>query len=360
MSSVHALRRGFWILCGILCVSGLKAAQVPSDVVEEKTQFGRGAKHPLQKVLPKEHPLARGRADEKDFKPFPTPTTPGPAMGDTDQAVTEVDYDLATRKEKRGSAATKRPKMLQLSTIGLGLDKAVEKEPKRNQSRTIFGTDNRTLVTNLTYYPWRTACKLFMTFPNGKKYIGSGIMIAPKYVLTAGHCVYWQADGGWATRVEVVPAYDGSYSPSYRPFGTAWASYYHAYTGWTSYQSWDHDFALIRLDRRIGNSTGWLGYGHFSSNTGVTGHTAGYPGDKYGGARQYYDYDPVYSETAYQVKFYTDIMKGQSGSGIWRTNSAGSRYVFGVVSWESASINGGCRINSSKASSINSWIASSP
>jgi V8-like Glu-specific endopeptidase len=281
-------------------------------------------------------------------------------MGDKEEAVTEVDYDLATKKEKKGMAATKRPPMPEPSKSGMGLDKNVQDEPKRVQQRTIFGADTRVLVTNLPYYPWRTVCKLFMTFPSGKKYIGSGILIAPKYVLTAGHCVYWQADGGWANSIEVVPAYDGSYSPSYRPFGTAWAAYYHTYTGWTSYQSWDHDFALIRLDRRIGDSTGWLGYGNFTSNVGVTGHTAGYPGDKNYGQRQYYTYGPISSETSYQVKFYTDIMKGQSGSGIWRVPSTGGRYVFAVVSWESPTTNGGCRLNSSKVSSINSWMALSP
>lgn len=223
----------------------------------------------------------------------------------------------------------------------------------RMRTWTVIGADDRVRISPTTSYPWRTQCKLVITFPNNSRWIGSGTLIASKYVLTAGHCVYVSSQGGWARSIEVIPALDGSS----RPYGTAWATRLRTYTGWTQYQSSDHDFALITLDRTVGNSTGWLGYGYWSSVMYVTGNIAGYPGDRDSGLRLYYHYGSILSDSGYQVQYTIDTAGGQSGSGVYRILN-GSRYVFAVHAWGSSTRNGGTKIDSSKYNSIASWIAS--
>lgn len=120
----------------------------------------------------------------------------------------------------------------------------------------VIGSDERERIGNTTALPWSAQCKLIMTYPNGKQFIGSGSLIGAKYVLTAGHCVFSHDDGGWARAIEVIPGLDGTY----KPFGSAWAAHLRSYTGWTRDRNRDHDFGVITLDREIGNKTGWVRY----------------------------------------------------------------------------------------------------
>jgi V8-like Glu-specific endopeptidase len=218
---------------------------------------------------------------------------------------------------------------------------------------TVFGADDRVRINPTTGYPWSTVCKLYMRFPDGSNWIASGVMINAKYMLTAGHCVYSAANGGWATRIQVVPAQNGSYAP----FGSAYATYMRSYVGWTRDRNFDYDLALVTLDRNIGNSTGWLGYASIGSINGMTVNTAGYPGDRDGGANMYFTSGTIATSSSLTYYTYMDIKGGQSGSGVWRLLN-GQRHVLGVVSWESPSINGGPRITSSRFTDISNWINS--
>ena len=54
----------------------------------------------------------------------------------------------------------------------------------------IIGADNRVKITNATTFPYNTIVHLEMLAVNGVKYTGTGTIIAPNVVLTAGHCVF--------------------------------------------------------------------------------------------------------------------------------------------------------------------------
>jgi V8-like Glu-specific endopeptidase len=181
-------------------------------------------------------------------------------------------------------------------------------------------------------------------------------MIAAKYTLTTGQCIYDKSLGGWAKSAEVIPGLQGSY----RPYGTAYATYFRTYTNWTSNKDTNYDIGLITLDRNIGNSTGWLGYAYYSSVNGLTGHLAGYPTDKDSGLYSYYDYGSIASSTSYRLYYQIDTSIGQSGSGIYRIYD-NKRYVFGVHGYGSTSsstYNSGTRIDSNKFNDLKSWINS--
>jgi V8-like Glu-specific endopeptidase len=217
----------------------------------------------------------------------------------------------------------------------------------------VIGPDNRVRISPTTSYPWRAMTKLRMTFPNGSQATCSGAMVSSKYTLTAGHCVHSVSRGGWATSIEVIPGLDGTY----KPYGSAYATRLRSYVGWTQNQDSNYDFALITLDRHIGNSTGWFGYASYGTVDGLTGNLGGYPGDLSGGTRLYYHWGTILSSTADRVYYTIDTFNGQSGSGVYRINN-GSRYIFAVHTSGYTTYNGGTRITSGRFYDLSAWIAS--
>lgn len=223
-----------------------------------------------------------------------------------------------------------------------------------SSQESVIGPDGRVLITNTAIYPWRAQAKLFVTFPNGKTSGCSGTLIQAKYLLTAGHCVHNKSYGGWYTKIEVVPGLNDTY----KPYGSAFATYARTYQGWINNQNSNFDMALVTLDRNIGSTTGWLGYNYYSTINGVTGNIAGYPGDK-GGLKLYYHSGSISSSTAQRVSYSIDTYPGQSGSGVYRITD-GKRYVFAVhTNGTTAGVttNSGTRLDSAKVGNITSWIA---
>jgi glutamyl endopeptidase len=223
-----------------------------------------------------------------------------------------------------------------------------------SSQESVIGSDGRILISDTTIYPWSAQSKLFITFPNGDIFGCSGTLIQAKYVLTAGHCVYNKNSGGWYTKMEVVPGLNNTY----KPFGSAFATYARTYRSWINNQNSRSDMALVTLDRNIGSTTGWLGYNSYSTINGVTGHLAGYPGDK-GGLKLYYSYGSISNSTAKRVYYSIDTYPGESGSGVYQIID-GKRYVFAVhTTGTTATVttNSGTRLDSAKVSNITRWIA---
>jgi V8-like Glu-specific endopeptidase len=219
--------------------------------------------------------------------------------------------------------------------------------------QSVIGADNRVRISPTTSYPWRAMTKLRMTFPNGSQTTCSGAMVSSKYTLTAGHCVHSASRGGWAVSVEVIPGLDGTY----KPYGSAYATRLRSYIGWTQNQDSNYDFALITLDRHIGNSTGWFGYASYSTVNGLTANLGGYPGDRDAGQRLYYHYGTINSSNTNRVYYTIDTFNGQSGSGVYRINN-GSRYIFAVHTSGYTTYNGGTRITTGRFYDLQAWIAS--
>ena len=56
---------------------------------------------------------------------------------------------------------------------------------------------------------------------------------------------------------------------TYFPYGNAWGVHYRSYSGWTSSQMVEHDWAMITLDRNVGAFTGWMGRQTASSSSSI-------------------------------------------------------------------------------------------
>jgi V8-like Glu-specific endopeptidase len=232
--------------------------------------------------------------------------------------------------------------------------------------RSVLGGDDRQKITNTEDYPWRTVVKLYMTAADGTHWIGSGAIIGRAdgngfHVLTAGHCVYMHDRGGWVTSIEVIPGLDGTYMPYYH----AWATYLRAYTGWTDSQDWRHDWAVVTLDRRVGNSTGWMGrITSTDSNFYLGGfNCAGYPGDLDSGLSMYWDFDYGCDSDEYKHWYKMDTASGQSGMPVWVYDyyGQGDRYIATVHAYGnddhcSGGSNSGTRLNQDKFDRATTWV----
>ena len=213
-------------------------------------------------------------------------------------------------------------------------------------------------ITDPELYPWCVNCKLFMEFPSGY-YVGSGVLIDPKTVITAGHCVYEHEGGGaWAQSIVVIPAYENGIEHYGR--GNVWSMT--TWGGWVTSQDYDWDLAFVHLDRPVGALTGWHGYGYNDSDTffsGNTFHNAGYPAaSPYDGQYMYYWYGP-FDNVQTHILYHNNLgYGGQSGGGTYFVDASENRIVYAALSHGiSGPQTGHTRINSSKFTTIQNGIA---
>jgi V8-like Glu-specific endopeptidase len=294
--------------------------------------------------------LAKGNVRAKlDPALLQVPAMPQPEVHRTSGRSTNANQEVSKRLQpsrsgQRPKAGLRRIKKTQLPRLS------------GQQARTVIGRDNRKVVNDTTLQPVRAITKIYMTFPNGKTYSCSGAMIAAKYVLTAGHCVHSKNDGGWATRVEVIPGMNDSY----KPYGSAFATNLRSYSGWQNNQDNNADMALITLDREIGNTTGWFNYASLTTVNRVSATIAGYPADLSNGMKLYTHSDRIRSSTATRLAYPIDTAPGQSGSPIYQRPANSSPTVFGVHTSGTANgkTNSGVRIDSAKFQDLQTWIGS--
>jgi len=223
----------------------------------------------------------------------------------------------------------------------------------------IIGTDERVRVSPTTDFPWRVVGKIFIRFPNNSNWVGSGALIDPFHVLTAGHVVYDADQGGWATQIEFVPGMDGNFAP----FSSAWDVQLRAPSGWTESNDAEYDWGLITLDRNVGNILGWLGYAYEALDyyPNRRFNLAGYPAELAEGLGLYWAANYATRATENVLYHVIDSTAGQSGAPIWRLDEVtNDRHIMAVHNRGGATENSGARINATRFESIETWKGEDP
>jgi glutamyl endopeptidase len=179
---------------------------------------------------------------------------------------------------------------------------------------TVIGSDQRTQVNQTTKYPARATALILFDDTSGGSFLCTGWLIGKNTVATAGHCV---ADGGSGTfnprgTYKIYPGRNGNSAP----YGFCKAKSLHTNTTWLNSGPDNYDYAAIKLDCNIGNTTGF--YGFFTQQASLVGlpvTTQGYPGDK--PLTQWKSNDQVTANDARRVFYQADTYGGQSGSPVW-------------------------------------------
>lgn len=205
-------------------------------------------------------------------------------------------------------------------------------------------------------------------------YGGTAFLVGPNLVLTAGHCIYKDATN--ATDFDGLLD-DGTYNPRFPNrvkfyFGISNESeisenypYYaeaEAVNIEYSYYiepNFDHDWALVELDRDIGDEVGWNALvSNWYSET-ATVLTYGYPGDKDDATM--WAVQGTFSDMT-EWEYYSDNIDsygGQSGSP-YQVSVHGVPVVCGIHTFEDPSdspeYNGGTRITDFMLRYVNSYL----
>jgi V8-like Glu-specific endopeptidase len=174
--------------------------------------------------------------------------------------------------------------------------------------------DNRIRVEDTAAWPFSAVGHLVVTFPSGRQYIGSGTMVNRHHVLTAGHLVFSNRQGGWATSIQ----FNAAQNEASLPFGSAFATRLFTFKRWIDHEDRDYDTGMLHLDRDLGNATGWMGL-ITTSDASLSKHqitVAGYPMDK-GGQQMWSATAPIVDVTSHQIAYDTFTILGQSGAGVY-------------------------------------------
>ncbi|MGW5737705.1 MULTISPECIES: trypsin-like serine peptidase [Streptomyces] len=223
---------------------------------------------------------------------------------------------------------------------------------------TVHGPDDRTQITNTSVYPWRVHCYLLITARDNALYQGTGWLLGPHTLATAGHCVYIKGSGvagrdGWVKSIQVMPGRNGASLP----YGSITCTSFRSVTGWTQNGDENFDYGAIITPSNIGATTGWFGFGVWSDSDllKTTGNIAGYPGDKPPGTL-WYAARGVDSVAARKVYYDIDTAGGQSGSSVYRIDN-NNRYGFAIHAYGGARVNSGTRFTTPVYNNYVAWKA---
>jgi V8-like Glu-specific endopeptidase len=186
----------------------------------------------------------------------------------------------------------------------------------------IIGEDERVRILDTDLMPWCMICNLRIEGPRGAA-VGTGWLVGPCTVLTAGHCVHHEMIGGWARRIVVTPGMNRDAAKH----GSVTATRFSALEAWTRNdpttrleQKADADVGAIHLEAAdaLGDRLGWFGIAVRSDVELMDRyvHVAGYPGEaaKGFGREMWAHRSKVIATTPLRVYYDVDTTPGQSGA----------------------------------------------
>lgn len=250
------------------------------------------------------------------------------------------------------------------------LNTASSEEIKNDEAEStdaIIGSDGRTRVANTKISPYLKVAYMKMTFDNVYNKAeniyqslhaeGTAFMIGKNIVATAGHCIYQDvtSSGDYDDGIDnprfpdKIEFYFGVSNESEYDLGNNYEYYAEGEVVHIEYSyyispSFDHDWAVIELDRNLGNTTGWFGRISNWFDASAPVDTYGYPADK-PRATMWEITGNFCNKTDF--RYYTnniDTIGGQSGSPYVVTYEGRDGYVCGIHAFSGTSVpiyNGG-------------------
>ena len=198
----------------------------------------------------------------------------------------------------------------------------------------IITPNENTKITDADELPYSAICYVEITFPNREDpYSATAFMISDNVAMTAGHCLYNENYGGWATEVKVYPGKSG-YGFFNNPFGTATAteivvSTQHYETNSQYVDNYDWGFINLGSDD-IGNDSGYLGFRYKTGGmNGMSIKVSGYPNPDENDIQyyQYQDSGTINYVADYVMNHTASTEEGQSGAPVFYWDSSEQEWI---------------------------------
>lgn len=203
-------------------------------------------------------------------------------------------------------------------------------DPDSGRDLLLVGSDDRSILNTTLAYPYRTVGRVM----NQDSSWCSGTMVGPSVMLTAQHCIKYDALG------KMIPLkFAPAYNEGNEPYGNATSSsaFYYQRKTTNTYQAAAYDFAVVLLDQPIGHRVGWLGTTVYKDSLIDSQHvdTIGYPDDYFGQpiieeAGLIKDALPFDEESVHMIESDLDTMPGQSGGPMYFRGVDGGYRVVAV------------------------------
>jgi V8-like Glu-specific endopeptidase len=246
-------------------------------------------------------------------------------------------------------------------------------------TKSILGTDGRTKVGNMFDSRYSSVGLVLAIYDQGAA-LGTGTLIGRNHVLTAAHLVYQWPDAGRTppkrpTMVFFIPAVSGDrhyidwgqldslpLMGATRPFGIARAAETLVNPDYVRAESFGEDFAVLRLDRNVGDYAGWMDVLPPQTDAALRGSTVtniGYPSDlneelRLNAYEQIGTIQQLDSNLLASANL--DGASGQSGSPLFRYRDNLRPGIVGVFVATGPQYNGGMRIDNDAFQKISQWL----
>ncbi len=241
------------------------------------------------------------------------------------------------------------------------------------------GVEDRVKVSNTLVYPWNTVGYLSVTFPSGNSFRCSGVLVSAYVVLTAGHCIHDQGEGGFADQARFYPAQHqntpGDRTPI-RPFANSNLAFIKTTQTWTKISGEDsyivtdykHDFATVQFNTPFTFTSTFMAVAFSDTTASIT--STGYPANVNGQNvfGQYTDDGSATAksgglENSHVREFEVDGSGGSSGGPFYVVDQGtGLGRLVGILSYgnDLDDQSGGPWYDSFSQSLVSNWISWTP
>ena len=216
--------------------------------------------------------------------------------------------------------------------------------------------DNRQQILTTEDEPWSGICLLVISLPNGRHAVGTGWLVSPTMVVTAGHCVHHGKDGEFFSQIEIIPGANGLLQPFQSK--TVSNANFRASNGWVADGSVEDDYGAIILEQPFASVNGKTPFVFEVANlTNAQFENAkvslsGYPADKPVGTN-WTDSGPLDSVKSKRLLYSIDTFGGHSGSPVDMLVN-GKRVVVGIHNYGNCP-NKCTRITADVVRDLQSW-----
>lgn len=242
----------------------------------------------------------------------------------------------------------------------LALEISLEAQPMRERGgeptreRVISAVDGRFQITQTEKWPYSVHGVVAMKFANGTAW-GTGTLIGPNIVLTAGHNLYDYERRIFSENLQYLPAMNGKLLP----FGMPRVVKHFVHPDYVKFGR--EDYGLLILDQPIGETTGYFGIATLDPKDlgSKTINVTGYPGDKVAGRSKIYEMWGMGGSTSLidnnHISYTIDTYCGQSGSGVWY-QEGDNYFVVGVHVLGNSTVNQATLMTKQRYQQIKQWI----